>query len=1794
MAWLDQPPVDVDLNATVDPDALVVSRMEARSGPATASATAQLDFNHDTIQATATAHAVAVEAWTRRYGLDLPVTGLTDLDGQVSGTFKRPQVDAQFRGGPIQATGQTFDTVSGQLQLVDGVLSVSDLHAAARTGGEIAGAVTWTLKSGAIDATASAHALHLTTDVPAGLPVLPATITVSLPVATASPSGLSATFDGTVHATGTLDAPSIDGDVNTPALMLGGKALGPVSATVKTDAGTAHLTAKAPDLGATLDGTLGLTGERPYAAALEVHAADSPVSMEIGHAILEIGATDFDAHVTGSATSRTVATAELCVDRLVGTYGTLPLTFTPGAQVTWAPGTLHVTDVELTTGKSRIAGNGTLDGTVRQPLILSLQGQLEDFRPLAAQLFPANADTLVLTGPFSGTVTATGALDRPDVTGSLRLDGAELGDGRLPPFTDVNLRASLDSRQLHIELAEVHWQGAHAAVAGTVPAWFLGVPGAPHGDSAALSGHVDDVTVQVLQPFLGPDALKAQDFKARAEYTVTAARPTLEAVVADVHLTDALISSGELGLAQQRPGHLTLAKGVATLEPWTIVAQASADTRVTLGGSVQLLGTQTVDAKLDGNLDLRALGLLIGSYRPAGTASVSATIRGPLTQPDINGEATLRNGELIIRDPRLLFSGMNGTAQFRGGQLVVRDVRGSVNGGSLEASGAMALPGRPPVPGGGITMAVRGALFDVPKGFRSLVDADLKLAGRQQDSRMTLSGTATIVDAAYRQSLIVTGGILSLFQEKDQPVVVPNGRRSQGPPLLSLDLRILADDSIAIDTSYGKVAVGANIRVFGPPANVRILGQADIAPGGQLYFGGHTYQIESARVEFRDPTTIKPDVHMVATTRIGGYDLTMRVDTVEGRTETTLSSDPPLPEDQIASLMVSGQTTSSASAGDVVTQQLAAALSGEITSAIGRAIGFDSVRLESGNPGDVMFDPTLVSAESNPAQRLTFSKRVFPTLEVIVSQNLRESGQVTWIVAYEPTPRFELRFVQLDNQDRSYEVRHDVSFGGGAATRAAKKRIAERVQDVFIAVFGDITQDDVRKSLRVTEGRHFDFFKWQEDRDSLEKLFLERGYYAASLIARRDPPTPPANATESTPVDLGYTIQSGPHTELVVNGISVPDSVRKRLIAAWIETPVPALLNDEFSEQLTPWLASEGYLRGKVETHVETTPGPRRGRNRDDTGAKQVATVTITPGPRSTTRVIVFAGNTHVSSKDLDKAVAASGLGDRVWQSPDDLKAVLTSAYHDRGYLAADITVAPPRFADPRAELPVSINEGAQYHVGTTTIDDPIKVAAKGIDATPPLLPGALLTDDTVAQAVRALQQQYRRAGFRRTRITAQSTPRADKTTVDVTFHVVRGEQPTLGTLTVAGVQGSERDLIEHLVHFTPGEPVSLDALNTARDRLYDTDLFRTVSVDATPRPAEAGQAPTGLVDATVTVELLPKYRLQYGFQLFDPYRPAVDPRWGSVDPGVVADLTRRGLFGRGMTAGISARLNPSDRVARAYLSSRRLWGRPIQTNFYIGDELDNYVSAETFIKQRTRDITLEQRLRRRAFQLSYGYNFERLNIKYLDTPTSVSLLPDENASISRLIGSLYVDRRDNAIDTSKGWFHSTSAEFGPEWLGSTAGLRKYLFQNFYFLPVGPFVFGSAARYEIASGPGQRFIISERLRAGGSTTVRGYDDLVLAVLAAAEDFTGRTSLLVLNEEMRFPLFRRFRGAAFWDHASFFGDLATSNNLQDRNSVGAGVRFVLPFLLLRVDYGYPLNQDPVNNRGRWYFAIGQAF
>ena len=134
-------------------------------------------------------------------------------------------------------------------------------------------------------------------------------------------------------------------------------------------------------------------------------------------------------------------------------------------------------------------------------------------------------------------------------------------------------------------------------------------------------------------------------------------------------------------------------------------------------------------------------------------------------------------------------------------------------------------------------------------------------------------------------------------------------------------------------------------------------------------------------------------------------------------------------------------------------------LSGELLGFAGRAVGLDSVQVGQGL-GAAASDFDLLATDTDPSARLTISKNLSRNVELVFSQSLRETGDVTWIAIYRPLRNIEVRGATQDDGSRSYEFRHELQFRRQRYRRGASigggKRSAERVTEVRIPAYRDL------------------------------------------------------------------------------------------------------------------------------------------------------------------------------------------------------------------------------------------------------------------------------------------------------------------------------------------------------------------------------------------------------------------------------------------------------------------------------------------------------------------------------------------------------------------------------------------------------------------------------------------------------------------------------------------------------------------------------------------------------------------
>ena len=341
-----------------------------------------------------------------------------------------------------------------------------------------------------------------------------------------------------------------------------------------------------------------------------------------------------------------------------------------------------------------------------------------------------------------------------------------------------------------------------------------------------------------------------------------------------------------------------------------------------------------------------------------------------------------------------------------------------------------------------------------------------------------------------------------------------------------------------------------------------------------------------------------------------------------------------------------------------------------------------------------------------------------------------------------------------------------------------------------------------------------------------------------------------------------------------------------------------------------------------------------------------------------------------------------------------------------------------------------------------------------------------------------------------------------------------------------------------------------------------------------------------------LTVEEWPAVRLRYGFVVAEE-RPQDNPEGRELVPGLSADVVRRTLFGRAVAIGSAVTVQRREQGGRVFLTAPTFLGLPLGSSF-IAERSRETRPSQTLVTTGT-TFTWEQRARVAGnLAVSYAYRFGQDHTY----DTNPSVLPEfrHDTKITRawLNTTQVWDTRDDPADTSRGLFVSSSFDFAPEALGSDYRFTRELIQAYYFRPWRNAILASAVRLGVAVPIGLRVLSpGDGYRTGGSRTVRGAAEEGLG----PSDFFGpidAESMIVLNQEIRLPLYRWVRGVAFVDAGNAFARPRDTSLRDLVGSVGLGLRVATPFALLRVDYGKTIwGPRPVDS-GRWSFGIGQIF
>jgi translocation and assembly module TamB len=315
-------------------------------------------------------------------------------------------------------------------------------------------------------------------------------------------------------------------------------------------------------------------------------------------------------------------------------------------------------------------------------------------------------------------------------------------------------------------------------------------------------------------------------------------------------------------------------------------------------------------------------------------------------------------------------------------------------GGTLHISGSVTYTERPLR--FDITARSDSTRIRYPEGMSWLTAGSLRLTGTTEAA--LLSGRVTVHRVTLTQGLEVAGVLVSGKEGISGPSTSSPFLRN-----LQFDIQAVSAPDARMEWPGAELDAEADIRVRGTWEHPILLGHIHVL-SGELLFHGNRYRVARGDINFANPFRLDPVVNVEASTTIQQYEITLNFTGPASKLTLAYRSDPPLPGNDIVTLLALGQTSQestlrSATGAQSGTSGASALLSEAVSSQVGgrleKLFGITNLRV----------DPGLATVGStglyqNAAARVTVQQQVTRNLTVTYVSNVGSTQQQVIQVEY--------------------------------------------------------------------------------------------------------------------------------------------------------------------------------------------------------------------------------------------------------------------------------------------------------------------------------------------------------------------------------------------------------------------------------------------------------------------------------------------------------------------------------------------------------------------------------------------------------------------------------------------------------------------------------------------------------------------------------------------------------------------------------------------------------------------------
>ncbi len=407
---------------------------------------------------------------------------------------------------------------------------------------------------------------------------------------------------------------------------------------------------------------------------------------------------------------------------------------------------------------------------------------------------------------------------------------------------------------------------------------------------------------------------------------------------------------------------------------------------------IQASGTASRESM---NMDLIIQDLNLSLFRELtpelrkldGKINSHLTLKGSVSAPDIQGNlqvAQLSFWPTVLDSP--LTDGSLGI-RFSGNKVQVDTLRLRYKKGTILSSGKLTYAS------GNFTdldfaASMKNLDINQPDIFSAVIDS-ASIDYNKQGGYYNLDGAVHLGNTKIVYN-IEPNLIINLLQKAQTPVQQPPAIMQQ----TRLGIRVIQDKDLSVDNNLARLQIGEDLRLTGNLASPNVSGRVTIEKGYVLYLD-RKFDVQSGTFDFVNPTQINPIINLSAQTTVKNYQAMEATSyaitfTLTGPADTArinLSSDPPLSQTDILSLLTLGATTEQltgtnasgqgASVSSILQNRIESLstykLSGYVGHKVGNLLGLQQLTIE-GNLFNTSQAPVLVASKTI-SDRVTITYR---------------------------------------------------------------------------------------------------------------------------------------------------------------------------------------------------------------------------------------------------------------------------------------------------------------------------------------------------------------------------------------------------------------------------------------------------------------------------------------------------------------------------------------------------------------------------------------------------------------------------------------------------------------------------------------------------------------------------------------------------------------------------------------------------------------------------------------------------